>query len=340
MMDGCVTTLFCVPCSMILHGLPLLGAPISGEDSRLVAAWDELPAESQRKILENLEILTSESSDEWVPSALIFQFLPLPTEVLSHLAICASLQWSIPKPKLFQYFWIGTVTFTSLWVPALQKMGSCQSTRHAVLQRRWYRYKMVQVHTSTSCFDSVNCAFFWGGRLKTCTIFCVFVPAFGKHFTELVCSTDRSRLRCHGFPGISCFLDHSLNDSKRKVPFAKRILYCLGMVGWTPEIRCLKTISDRLAPKPKKRQLRDQSAARENLAWPAVKKHVNTSSHQVCHGLKAQTMLWRLIVWFTWGSCVSYTWTGQWSWICLKDSKRKGIEAQQFIQNISGYMKT
>lgn len=63
MMDGCVTTLFCVPCSMILHGLPLLGAPISGEDSRLVAAWDELPAESQRKILENLEILTSESSE-------------------------------------------------------------------------------------------------------------------------------------------------------------------------------------------------------------------------------------------------------------------------------------
>ena len=94
---------------------------------------------------------------------------------------------------------------------------------------RWYKY--IQVHTSTSCFDSVNCAFFWGGRLKTCTIFCVFVPAFGKHFTELVCSTDRSRLRCHGFPGISCFLDHSLNDSKRKVPFAKRILYCLGMVG-------------------------------------------------------------------------------------------------------------
>ena len=80
---------------MILHGLPLLGAPISGEDSRLVAAWDELPTESQRKILENLEILTSESSessDEGVPGALIFQFLPLPTEVLSHLAICASLQ--------------------------------------------------------------------------------------------------------------------------------------------------------------------------------------------------------------------------------------------------------
>lgn len=38
-------------------------APISGEDSRLVAAWDELPTESQRKILENLEILTSESSE-------------------------------------------------------------------------------------------------------------------------------------------------------------------------------------------------------------------------------------------------------------------------------------
>ena len=157
--------------SMILHGLPLLGAPISGEDSRLVAAWDELPAESQRKILKILETLTSESSDEWVPSALIFQFSQLPTEVFSHLAICASLQWSIPKPKLFQYFWISTVTFTSLWVPALQKMGSCQSTRHAVLQRRWYRYKMVQVHTSTSCFDSISCAQLLGGRLKTCTFF-------------------------------------------------------------------------------------------------------------------------------------------------------------------------
>lgn len=32
-------------------------APISGEDSRLVAAWDELPAKSQRKVL---EILTSD----------------------------------------------------------------------------------------------------------------------------------------------------------------------------------------------------------------------------------------------------------------------------------------
>ena len=176
---------------MILHGLPLLGAPISGEDSRLVAAWDELPTESQRKILENLEILTSESSDEWVPGALIFQFLPLPTEVLSHLAICASLQWSIPKPKLFQYFWIGTVTFTSLWVPALQKMGSCQSTRHAVLQWRWYRYKMVQVHTSTSCFDSINCAFFWvvGWKLARFFVF-LFLPSGSTSLSLFVPRTE------------------------------------------------------------------------------------------------------------------------------------------------------
>ena len=41
----------------------LLGAPISGEDSRLVAAWDELPAESQRQILEKLEMLTSEFAE-------------------------------------------------------------------------------------------------------------------------------------------------------------------------------------------------------------------------------------------------------------------------------------